>query len=56
MHRNIVEVGVIVVVTMIDIGGGPGGGFASPGGGFGDPGGVFSVFVAVVPCHYFYYF
>ena len=36
------EIGIIVVVTIIDIGGGPGGGVGGPGGGFGGPGGGFS--------------
>ena len=35
------EVGIIVVVAIIDIGGGPGGGVGGPGGGFGGPGGGF---------------
>ena len=36
------EVGIIVVVVIIDIVGGPGGGFGGPGAGFGGPGGGFS--------------
>ena len=35
------EVGIIVVVTIIVVGGGPGCGVGGPGGGFGGPGGVF---------------
>ena len=31
-----------MVVAIIDIGGGPGGGFGGPGGGFGGPGGDFT--------------
>ena len=47
----VVEVGIIVVVIIIDIGGGPGGRVGGPGGGFGGPGGVFFVLVAVLACH-----
>ena len=36
------EVGAIVVDVIIDIVGGPGGGFGGPGAGFGGPGGGFS--------------
>ena len=45
-----------MVVIIIDIGGVPGGGPGGPGGGFGGPGGGFLVLVAVVACHYFYYY
>ena len=35
------EIGITVVVIIIDIGGGPGGVVGGPGSGFGGPGGVF---------------
>ena len=53
---TILKVGIIVVVAIIDIGGGPGGGVGGPGGGFGGPGGGFLAPVSVVACHYFYLF
>ncbi len=54
-YSSTLEVRIIVVVVIIDIVGGPGGGFGGPGAGFGGPGGGFLVLVAVVACHYFYY-
>ena len=51
-----------MVVVIIDIVGGPGGGFGGPGAGFGGPGGgfggdggVFLVIIAIVACQYSYY-